>query len=90
MGYADRRAIHCAWYIFFGCLSIYLLISLDFPWQDLLPGTTICDVGGGVGDILMGLAKAHPHLKLTLQDTPTVIDKARDASYCSYLMHDLS
>jgi len=49
----------------------------DFPWNELSPGTTVCDVGGGVGHISMPLAKAHPHLKLKLQDLPASIEQAR-------------
>jgi hypothetical protein len=49
----------------------------DFPWKDMPSGTTFCDVGGGVGSVSMKLANAHPHLKITLQDLPDVIEQAR-------------
>jgi hypothetical protein len=40
-------------------------------------GTTFCDIGGGIGTVSMPLAKAHPHLKLTLQEQPNFIEQAR-------------
>jgi len=52
-------------------------VTQDFPWNELSPGTTVCDVGGGIGHISMPLAKAHPHLKLKLQDLPASIEQAR-------------
>ena len=51
------------------------LIS-EFPWKDILSGTTFCDVGGGIGAVSIRLAKAHLHLKITLQDLPDVIEEA--------------
>jgi len=50
----------------------------DFPWKELPSGTTFCDIGGGIGHVSLELAKAHPHLKVTVQDLPDVIDQARD------------
>jgi hypothetical protein len=58
---------------------------LDFPWETMAPGSTFCDIGSGVGGISLELAKAHSHLKLTLQDQPHVLDKARDVSCLEYL-----
>jgi O-methyltransferase domain len=52
----------------------------DFPWKNMAPGSTFCDIGSGVGGICLEIAAAQPHLKLTLQDQPHVLDKARDVS----------
>ncbi|KAJ7135971.1 S-adenosyl-L-methionine-dependent methyltransferase [Mycena epipterygia] len=41
-----------------------------YPWQDLGPGATVCDLGGGVGAMAIQLARAHPGLQLKLQDLP--------------------
>jgi tRNA1(Val) A37 N6-methylase TrmN6 len=49
----------------------------------MLPGSTVCDVGSGVGAISFELAKAYSHLKLTLQDQPHVLDQARGVSSLS-------
>jgi len=51
-------------------------IATGFPWAELGPGATVCDVGGGIGAITMQLAKAHPHLQLKLQDLPDRIVQA--------------
>jgi len=37
-----------------------------FPWQNMRSGSTVCNIGSGVGAISFELAKTHPHLKLTL------------------------
>ncbi|EEB94132.1 hypothetical protein MPER_07103, partial [Moniliophthora perniciosa FA553] len=48
-----------------------------YPWTSLLPDTTVCDIGGGNGHVTMGLMRAHPHLKVVLQDQPQVIEQAK-------------
>ncbi|KAJ3885654.1 S-adenosyl-L-methionine-dependent methyltransferase [Lentinula edodes] len=53
------------------------LMVKAYPWTSQPPDITICDVGGGHGDIILDLMKAHPHFKLVLQDQPQVIDMAR-------------
>lgn len=50
---------------------------LEFSWKDMASGSTICDVGSGLGAISLELAKEHSHLKLTLQDQPHVLEQAR-------------
>ena len=61
----------------------------DFPWNDMPAGTTFCDVGGGIGGVSMALIKAHPHLKVTLQDLPNVIEQASEVSLirCTFSRH---
>lgn len=59
-------------------LEIYTTRFLDFPWGSLGDGTTVCDVGGGIGTITMQLAKAHPNLRLKLQDMPERIEQAQN------------
>ncbi|KAJ6571673.1 S-adenosyl-L-methionine-dependent methyltransferase [Mycena capillaripes] len=41
-----------------------------YPWSDLGPGATVCDLGGGVGAMAIELARAHLRLQLKLQDLP--------------------
>ncbi|KIM78300.1 hypothetical protein PILCRDRAFT_824514 [Piloderma croceum F 1598] len=53
-------------------------LTNDFPWDTMAPRSTFCDIGSGVGGICLELAKAHSHLKLTLQDQPHILDKARN------------
>jgi precorrin-6B methylase 2 len=51
----------------------------------MAPGSTFCDIGSGVGGICLEIAAAQSHLKLTLQDQPHILDKARDVSCLKYL-----
>ncbi|GAA6037636.1 hypothetical protein JCM8097_006154 [Rhodosporidiobolus ruineniae] len=44
-----------------------------FPFQDLPDGALIVDVGAGVGNVSLELAKVAPQVKLILQDRPEVI-----------------
>ncbi|KZO98572.1 S-adenosyl-L-methionine-dependent methyltransferase [Calocera viscosa TUFC12733] len=44
----------------------------DFAWKDLPAGTTVIDVGGGEGGLMMAVGKANPHLKVLDQDRPEV------------------
>lgn len=59
-------------------LGICITRFPDFPWGSLGDGATVCDVGGGIGTITMQLAKAHPNLRLKLQDTPERIEQAQN------------
>ncbi|EIN06884.1 S-adenosyl-L-methionine-dependent methyltransferase [Punctularia strigosozonata HHB-11173 SS5] len=49
-----------------------------FPWKELPAGTTLCDVGGGVGNVSMRLAKTFPQLSIVLQDLGVQIDQAKE------------
>ena len=41
-------------------------------------GSTVCDIGSGVGTVTLELAKVHPGLKLILQDMPSVLNYAEN------------
>ncbi|KAI0824042.1 S-adenosyl-L-methionine-dependent methyltransferase [Trametes gibbosa] len=47
-----------------------------FPWANLPEDSVVVDVGGGIGSTSMVLAKAHPHLRLIVQDRPKVVEVA--------------
>ena len=49
----------------------------DFRWEDMPQGATLCDVGSGVGFVPLAIAKAHPHLSITLQDLPEPLEQAK-------------
>ncbi|KAJ7487793.1 S-adenosyl-L-methionine-dependent methyltransferase [Mycena latifolia] len=49
-----------------------------YPWQNLGPGATVCDLGGGVGAMAIQLACAHPGLQLKLQDLPDRMEQAEN------------
>jgi hypothetical protein len=70
------------------CYSLLISRSTgpEFAWKDMPAGTTFCDIGGGIGSVSMALAKAHPHLKVTLQDLPSVIEQA----FCVSMVHRTS
>lgn len=48
-----------------------------YPFRDLPQGTKVADIGGGVGNVSVELAKAYPQLKLTLQDLSETIEDAK-------------
>ncbi|KAK7047122.1 hypothetical protein VNI00_006787 [Paramarasmius palmivorus] len=54
-----------------------LSIVNNFPWNDLEPETTFCDIGSGVGTLTLSLAHAHRHIKVVLQDFPEVLVAAK-------------
>lgn len=45
-------------------------------WPALKDNDVVVDVGGGVGDLTLLLAKAFPRLKFIMQDQKTVIPEA--------------
>ncbi|KAG7096369.1 hypothetical protein E1B28_003813 [Marasmius oreades] len=49
----------------------------NFPWEKMAPGTTLCDIGSGVGTIPLSIAKAHAHVRITLQDLPEPLEQAK-------------
>ncbi|KAJ3982678.1 S-adenosyl-L-methionine-dependent methyltransferase [Lentinula detonsa] len=53
------------------------LLAKVYPWTSQPANTTICDVGGGNGHVTMNLMKAHPHVKVVVQDQPQVIEMAQ-------------
>ncbi|KIL66636.1 hypothetical protein M378DRAFT_75009 [Amanita muscaria Koide BX008] len=48
------------------------VIALD--WKSLPKDSLVVDVGGGVGSAALALARAHPHLKIIIQDRAPVIE----------------
>ena len=54
------------------------MIYIEYPWADLSPQTTVCDVGGGVGGVSMQLARCHPNLNFVVQDLPENVERARN------------
>ncbi|KAF7782907.1 hypothetical protein Agabi119p4_2283 [Agaricus bisporus var. burnettii] len=53
----------------------------DFPWDQLLQGAIVCDVGGGVGNISIQLAKSYPSLRVVLQDRPRQLKVAEEKTW---------
>ncbi|KAJ6484367.1 S-adenosyl-L-methionine-dependent methyltransferase [Mycena vitilis] len=62
-----------------------------YPWSDLGPGATVCDLGGGVGAMAIELARAHPRLQLKLQDLPDRMAQAENVVWpaeCPEAIHE--
>lgn len=53
-------------------------IVQGYPWGELGQGASVCDVGGGIGNVTILLAKRFPTLQLKLQDLPERILQARN------------
>lgn len=49
----------------------------DYPWDKLPQDSTVVDVGGGRGSLLLEILRAHPHLKGVVQDREEVVPLAR-------------
>lgn len=48
-----------------------------FPWRNLSSGTTVCDLGAGVGFTSMELARTNPGIRIVLQDVNNVVQEAK-------------
>ncbi|KAF9052592.1 S-adenosyl-L-methionine-dependent methyltransferase [Rhodocollybia butyracea] len=53
------------------------MVARVYPWASVPADSIVCDVAGGNGHATMRLIKAHPHLRVTLQDQPEVISEAK-------------
>ncbi|KAJ7637687.1 S-adenosyl-L-methionine-dependent methyltransferase [Mycena polygramma] len=49
-----------------------------YPWASLPKDTVFCDVGGSNGHVSIHLLKAFPHLKMVVQDLPTVVEQGQE------------
>ncbi|KAJ8475165.1 hypothetical protein ONZ51_g6743 [Trametes cubensis] len=50
-----------------------------FPWDQLVPGSLLVDVGGGIGSASILVAQAHPHIRVLVEDRPSVVESAHSA-----------
>ncbi|THH29297.1 hypothetical protein EUX98_g4894 [Antrodiella citrinella] len=48
-----------------------------FPWKDLPPGTTLCDLGSGVEYMSLDIARLSPDIRIVLQDQPETIEQGK-------------
>jgi len=59
------------------------MLSKSYPWGDLPADTNVVDVGGGNGHVTLDLLQAFPHLKITVQDLPAVVEQAKEVVFIS-------
>jgi hypothetical protein len=48
-------------------------LATSYPWQDLPLGSTVVDVGSGIGFVSVAIAQAHTSLKFVCQDLPSTV-----------------
>ncbi|TCD62225.1 hypothetical protein EIP91_007204 [Steccherinum ochraceum] len=48
--------------------------EIRFPWKDLPAGTTVCDLGSGVGYMSMDLIRLNPGINVVMQDTKETVE----------------
>jgi hypothetical protein len=64
-----------------GALLTFVVSALAaYPWSRLSVGSTVTDVGGGVGHISMDLARTFPQLNFVVQDLPATVEQGREVS----------
>ncbi|TFK49140.1 S-adenosyl-L-methionine-dependent methyltransferase [Heliocybe sulcata] len=49
----------------------------EIGWETLPKGSVVVDVAGGVGTHSLIVARAHPHLRVVVEDLPATIDQAK-------------
>lgn len=69
---------------FYNCLELRLVDflitwrALGLEWGKLPKGSTVVDVGGGIGTYMAPLAENFPELKIVVQDLPKTIQNAHE------------
>ena len=61
-------------------------ISVGFEWTSLPDDATVVDVGAGIGNISMKIAKANPKIKVVCQDLSKTVDAAKIVRICFNLV----
>jgi hypothetical protein len=60
LGRCDFSKLCYQWYVSISHLAIFISVpSAEFPWKELGDNASVCDVGGGIGNITLQLAKAY-------------------------------
>jgi ubiquinone/menaquinone biosynthesis C-methylase UbiE len=52
-----------------------------FPWEDLPTGSTVVDVGGGIGSTTMVLAGRYENLNFVVQDREFVVEMGKKVCF---------
>lgn len=48
-----------------------------FPWNNLPPETSVCDLGSGIGYISLDIMRLNPGIRIVLQDLEETIEHAK-------------
>ena len=66
-------------------------LNNGFPWDSILDGGTVIDIGGSTGDAAFALASAYPHLHFVVQELPEVVANAkeREGGDVKFMIHDM-
>lgn len=59
-----------------------IMLMLAYNWSSVPHGGKVVDVGGGIGAIALSLNRAHPELKLIIEDRAEVIADGIKARLC--------
>ncbi|EPQ52174.1 S-adenosyl-L-methionine-dependent methyltransferase [Gloeophyllum trabeum ATCC 11539] len=54
------------------------ILHEDIGWKNLPAGSVVVDVAAGVGTHSLIVARAHPHLRVIVEDLPATIEQAKD------------
>lgn len=79
-------AILQGWHVQIMCCDLKLIPSPGFDWDSVPQGGLVVDVGGGIGNISLEIARARPDLQIVVEDRPQVIEKAKEVS-CHVMIH---
>ena len=60
-----------------------------YDWQSFPSGTVFADVGAGIGNFSLEIAKIRPDFTFILEDRPPVMEKAKTVC-CRNLTNSLS
>lgn len=65
-----------------GSVRFYTEIQYTvYNWSSLPAGSTLCDVGSGMGHIAMDIYREFPQLRPVVQDLPNVIEQGREVRW---------
>ena len=56
----------------------YNLVAVYEPLRAIPKGTTLVDIGGGIGHVAIAAAQKFPNLKCVVQDIGTTVGEGRD------------
>jgi len=52
-------------------------VPKSYPWDSLPNDSTIVDVGGGIGHVMLALLRKFPHLKAIVQDMEAAVSMGK-------------